>query len=178
MPWDVSDVDRHKKGLTDAQKKQWVAVANDVLQRCLDEGGSQSDCEASAIRQANAAVQKDHVVSFFKKAKEKQVVYGVVFEPGYVDADDEWIDKDDVEDAAHEYLMNYRNVKLSHTHGLNDRVKVVESYVAPLDFDINGQHIKEGSWIVAVKIFDDELWQQVEKDIVGFSAGGTAQYLD
>lgn len=30
MPWTTKDVDRHKKGLTDKQKRQWVAIANSV----------------------------------------------------------------------------------------------------------------------------------------------------
>ena len=56
MPWNKDDVSRFKSGLTEAQKEQWVEVANSVLQRCLDEGGDQEDCEASAIRQANGVV--------------------------------------------------------------------------------------------------------------------------
>jgi len=56
MPWDVGDVEGHKAGLTDAQKKRWVEVANSALAACLKEG--RSDCEASAIRQANAVVEE------------------------------------------------------------------------------------------------------------------------
>ena len=54
MPWTVSDVDRFKRGLSDAQKRRWVRVANDALRRCQSGGGR--DCEASAIRQANGVV--------------------------------------------------------------------------------------------------------------------------
>ena len=56
MPWSKSDVSRFKSGLSDAQKEQWVEVANSALQQCLDNGGSQENCEASAIRQANGVV--------------------------------------------------------------------------------------------------------------------------
>lgn len=56
MPWTKADVDRHKKGLTDAQKDRWVAVANDARKRCLEKGGTEKDCDASAIRQANSVV--------------------------------------------------------------------------------------------------------------------------
>lgn len=62
MPWSVGDVDRHKKGLSDKQKETWVKVANDALKRCEDKGGS--DCEGSAIRQAN---------SLFEEAETKTV---------------------------------------------------------------------------------------------------------
>lgn len=58
MPWTVSDVDRHKKGLTKAQKKKWVKIANAALATCLADDGEQSDCEGKAIRIANAGVGK------------------------------------------------------------------------------------------------------------------------
>lgn len=58
MPWTVDDVDRHNKGLTKKQKKVWVDVANSALKRCLEKGGSEDRCEASAIRQANSVVKK------------------------------------------------------------------------------------------------------------------------
>lgn len=56
MPWKVSDVDQHKRGLTKAQKEQWVKVANSALKACLDDGGSRASCEGSAVRQANGVV--------------------------------------------------------------------------------------------------------------------------
>ena len=56
MPWTAQDAERHKKGLSAKQKRQWAKVANSALQTCLDDGGSQQTCEASAIRQANGTV--------------------------------------------------------------------------------------------------------------------------
>ena len=38
MPWTVDDVDKHKKGLSDKQKKQWVRIANAVLAKCMKDG--------------------------------------------------------------------------------------------------------------------------------------------
>jgi hypothetical protein len=55
VPWSVEEVDSHKKGLTPKQKRAWVHIANGALTRCLAAGRSQSDCEGSAIRQANSA---------------------------------------------------------------------------------------------------------------------------
>jgi len=61
MPWAVTDVNKHKAGLTDEQKKQWVAVANTARENCIADGGEQDVCDASAIRQANAAIQEVNV---------------------------------------------------------------------------------------------------------------------
>lgn len=55
MPWTIGDVDSHKRGLTDTQKRQWVRIANTALRKCQANGGG--DCDASAIRQANGAVR-------------------------------------------------------------------------------------------------------------------------
>lgn len=48
MPWKPSDVDKHKKGLSQDQKVKWVRVANSVLRDEEDEG--------KAIRIANLKV--------------------------------------------------------------------------------------------------------------------------
>ncbi len=53
IPWTLDDVEEFKKGLTDKEKRQWVAIANSALGRCLKEGGDQQTCEVSAIKQAN-----------------------------------------------------------------------------------------------------------------------------
>jgi hypothetical protein len=44
---------RHKKGLSAKQQRQWVQVARSAYDSCKKKGGSDSDCEASAIIQAN-----------------------------------------------------------------------------------------------------------------------------
>jgi len=54
MPWTVEDVEGFKKGLTAKEKKTWVEIANGALAAC--EKAGKEDCEASAIKQANAVV--------------------------------------------------------------------------------------------------------------------------
>lgn len=56
MPWTARDADRHKKGLSAKQKRQWAAVANSVLARCLKDGGTDASCAGKAIQQANGVV--------------------------------------------------------------------------------------------------------------------------
>jgi hypothetical protein len=53
MPWTVDDVERHNKGLTDKQKRQWVHVANGALEAGDDDG--------TAITKANGVVKKDRI---------------------------------------------------------------------------------------------------------------------
>lgn len=56
MPWSVEDVDKHRKGLNDSQKKKWCSIANRTLKSCMAEGGK--DCEGTAVRIANSAFTK------------------------------------------------------------------------------------------------------------------------
>lgn len=56
MPWSVSDVEKHKKGLSKTQKEKWVRIANSVLKECQSTRNDGKECEAQAIRTANSKV--------------------------------------------------------------------------------------------------------------------------
>ncbi len=58
MPWQVSDVDGHRKGLGKSQKKKWVKIANDALKTCLAENKKTKECDGRAIRIANSIFEK------------------------------------------------------------------------------------------------------------------------
>jgi len=132
---------------------------------------------------------KDTALRLLKSDDEKQIVYGIVFEPDFVFDpdptfdDEQTISKDHIEDAAHDYLSNMRkgthlsHQKLSHREEVDNKTDIVESYIAPVDFEMEGALVKEGTWIVGMKIYDKELWQQTKDSITGFSAGGTAEIL-
>lgn len=49
-------MDRFRKGLSPDEKEQWVAVANHTRLDCLDDGNSETFCDALAVRAANAAM--------------------------------------------------------------------------------------------------------------------------
>lgn len=52
-PFTTKDANRHKKGLSAKQARQWSHVANSMYDACVKEGGSAKTCEARAIRGAN-----------------------------------------------------------------------------------------------------------------------------
>ena len=52
MPWDASDANKHKKGLSKKQRKKWAAIANGALASCRESSGE--DCEGRAVRIANS----------------------------------------------------------------------------------------------------------------------------
>ena len=61
MPWTVADVDEHKKGLTSAQKKEWVKIANGIYKDCM-KTGTDKTCAGKAIRIANSKFSEEQVM--------------------------------------------------------------------------------------------------------------------
>lgn len=107
--------------------------------------------------------------SIFKADDDKKLVYGVVLEPGEIDAQGDMCDECSIEKAAHEYLMRSRVV--GKQHETKAQAGVVESYIAPKDDP--EMNIKKGSWIMVVKVHDQKLWEAVKNgEFTGFSIGG------
>lgn len=118
-------------------------------------------------------IEKQRVFSVFKEDEEKRIVYGVVLEPDTEDTQGDVISIDEIEKAAHFYMINSRVVGARHKREME--AKVIESYLAPDDLEINGEKIKKGSWVLGVHIIDPIEWVTVKSDgYTGFSVGGWA----
>lgn len=114
------------------------------------------------------------LVSVLKADTEQQLVYGVILEPETFDAHGDKVSAEEIEQAAHEYLVNSRIIGRQHMEKAN--ALLVESNIAPVDYDINGAPVKKGSWVGVVKVLDPDLWQSVkEGKVTGFSIGGLAE---
>ena len=114
-------------------------------------------------------------VAIMKADQAKQIVYGVVLVPGEIDSQDEWMTAEDIEKAAHSYLKNSRVIGSQHSKPI--LAEPVESYIAPQDLEWDGQYgpqsVKQGSWVLGVKINDPAEWQKViDGEYTGFSVGG------
>lgn len=108
-----------------------------------------------------------------KADKDKRLVYGVVLEPETEDAHGDVISNEEIERAAHFYMLNSQTVGDSHLK--EAPAKVVQSYVTPVDFTLNNQFVKKGSWVLVTKILDENLWQDIlNGEYTGYSVGGFA----
>ncbi|MCY8342191.1 XkdF-like putative serine protease domain-containing protein [Bacillus haynesii] len=112
-----------------------------------------------------------------KAEDEKKLVYGVVYEPDIQDAHGDFMTAEEIQKAAHGFLKNAR--KIDKDHNFQGGVgEVVESYVAPADFEVNGETIVKGSWVLVTKA-GDEIWEQIKKgSITGYSMAGTAETVE
>jgi len=62
-----------------------------------------------------------------------------------------------------------------HRELVTGRVKILESYLAPAAFELDRTNVKKGTWLLAVRVVDDDLWKQVKSgELAGFSIGGSA----
>ncbi len=107
---------------------------------------------------------------------DERFVLGIVLEPEVVDAQGDIYSPDEIRQAAHRFMEEFGGIGLMHRLAVNDQVKVLESYVAPVDFEIAGVPVKKGTWLLGVRVLSDELWEQVkEGKLTGFSIGGSAR---
>jgi hypothetical protein len=121
------------------------------------------------VRKSKA--EKFYSAKILKADDERQIVYGVVMEPDSVDSQGDVISADEIEKAAHRFLVKSRII--GDRHRRKAPAVPVESYVAPDDLELGGQPVKAGSWVLGVYVADPELWQQIKRgEYESFSVGG------
>ncbi|QDP63954.1 MAG: hypothetical protein Unbinned3992contig1000_68 [Prokaryotic dsDNA virus sp.] len=124
--------------------------------------------------EANRQQAQPHTCPIFKADEDKRIVYGIVLEPDTIDLQGDVLGLDTIETAAHKYLVASRLVGDGHSQAAE--AEVVESYLAPADIELGGQVIREGTWIMGVKVLDEAMWQAVKDgEYTGFSIGGRGE---
>jgi DNA adenine methylase len=128
--------------------------------------------------------QPDEAVPFTTTAKvlkasesgDERFVLGIVLEPEVVDAQGDIYSEEEIRQAAHRFMEEFGGIGLMHRMRVNEQVKVLESYLAPGDFDLGDVPVRKGTWLLAVRIMSDELWTKVKAgELTGFSIGGSAR---
>ena len=133
----------------------------------------QEDALDAVVRKALSRVR------FSKQDTEERYVMGIVLVPEERDAHGDIYSEDEVRKAQHRYMERYRDTAyLGQQHGgvdVTGKLLILESYLAPVDFELGGVTVKKGTWLMAVRVVDDELWEAVKRgDFTGFSIGGDA----
>jgi len=109
---------------------------------------------------------------------EKRLVTGVVLQPDVEDAHGDTVTADVIEGAAHAFVAKYNEAtKLGVQHklfGFPD-IHLAESYLAPDDMVIGGQPVLKGTWVMTVKVLNDDIWDGIKDgSLTGFSIGAIA----
>lgn len=87
----------------------------------------------------------------------------------------------EIRKAAHRWMEHYGLVDLMHSWKslTKDDVRVLESYLAPCDFELgeDGKRYKilKGSWLLGIRVLNEEIWDAIKAGELGaYSIGGTA----
>ena len=114
-----------------------------------------------------------------KTDAQSHYVTGIVYEPMEEDTHGNYMTEAEIEKAAHWFAKNGNMVDLQHSFEPLDGASVVESWIAKADFEIEGQTVKKGTWLMTVEVSDEAVWDGIEKgDITGFSMGGIGTYSE
>ena len=124
---------------------------------------------------ANMEKKKTSLVNILKNIdEEKRIFTSVVLKANYRDDDGEnqdWWDEEVVEQAAHDFMLKCQQGNLQHVIN-TDLLKVVESYISPVSFEMGQGTVQKGDWVMSTYIPDDDLWQLAKDGIFkGYSVG-------
>ena len=156
---------------------------NDPLDLLVSEQFEGKDDVTVIEASGEQEVAKQWFVPLHKQSGEERIVFGIVLEPDVVDLHGDTYDEEAVKGAAHKFMEDFQNIKLQHQEFVNGQVKILESFIAPTDMEIDAGTekvlIKKNTWLMKVRIVDDVIWNQVKSgELTGFSIGALAQVED
>lgn len=148
----------------DAAKVQaWMAKHPDIGKMVVDDAPSKRD-----VRLIKSEDDPG------KPKGERQFVLGIVLEPEVRDSQGDIYSADEVEEAAHDFMASSQKVGLMHKQ-LLDGATVVESYIAPVDMEIDGEVVKKGTWLMGIHVSNETVWADIKAGrLTGLSIGGSA----
>jgi len=114
-------------------------------------------------------------VPIAKVAKEERYVMGIVMVPEATDAHGEKATAKEIREAAHKFLVSGAKIGYQHQE-IPGGLVLLESYLAPVEFKLGNKTIPKGTWLMAVRVNNDEVWKEVKAGrITGFSIEGYAK---
>jgi hypothetical protein len=106
--------------------------------------------------------------------QEERIVYGIVYEPDVTDSQGDRATAEEIRKAAYEFMEAVQTFKVNH-QGMPVNIRILESYLAPDDFEMSEEKISKGTWLLAVRVIDDNVWEGVKNgELTGYSMAGVA----
>lgn len=163
---------------SNADKKSQVlsvlTTAFDTVKDFISESESKKVADTIVTKKENNPNVQLHV-PIIKKTAQK-IVFGAVLVPDEFDGQKHIYSEEEVEKAAHYWMKEFQQLGEMHNKMLKDgQVVLLESYVAPVEFSIDGETVKKGTWLLKLYISDDDLWEKIKDgEYNGFSIQGLA----
>lgn len=174
----LDDDEKLKKPVAKSTDEEDVTKAGERYANDPIYSGAPGSEETEDTRERFAPEDFSSYIPLIKSNDEEQTVTGVVLVPEEVDAQGDIYDKQVIRNCAFDFLSHYNeesNLGLMHKD-MDPPFALCESYVAPCEMMIGLKTVKEGTWIMTVKINDKKIWAKVKSGkITGFSVGGIAK---
>lgn len=164
-PWYITGAMKVNRILTDAETNK-ILRDHGIEPRKRD--GGELDLKALGITETNF-VKKSFAI--FKADSDKRLVFGWASVSINVDGEQledrqkDMIDPEDLEEAAYDYVLNFRDTGEEHISTMRKKGKLVESCVFTVEKQ-RAMGIPEGvvpvGWWIGFKIDDDDAWERVK----------------
>lgn len=110
-----------------------------------------------------------------KSDDDERIVVGVVYEPNEEDTQGDYATAEEIRKAAYSFMENGQIYKVMHKDVAVD-ICVLETYLAPVEFQIGDETITKGTWLLASRIPPGEMWADIKSgEFTGYSMGGTTE---
>lgn len=120
-------------------------------------------------------------VRIIKGDSPERIVYGIVMEPDEKDTEGDFQTAEDIEKAAYWFMETAQGIRVTTDENHDDdnfKANLLENYIARTDMLLEGETIKKGSWIQALRL-DKDTWEKVESgELTGFSIDATGIRLE
>jgi len=128
--------------------------------------------EPKVINIQRCPFKKQRCAAILKADEEKRLVFGVISEPDTVDLQGDVLSREEIARMARNFVEYVREFRDRHT-SRKVKVEIVRSWIAEKDEWMYGQLVKAGSWLLCVRVLDDEVWGKIKAGIYrAFSIGG------
>ncbi|MBX5477157.1 MAG: hypothetical protein IRZ18_08570 [Clostridia bacterium] len=111
-----------------------------------------------------------------KAAEEQHYTLGIAYPADRIDAHGEFTSAEELERTAWHWMAEHRLIGIQHEDGTTGHGVPVESYIyrGP-DWEINGQTVRAGDWLLGV-VWDDTAWDLIKRGVLkGYSIQGEAE---
>lgn len=157
------------------RKAYAISDAKIMFVSLVDKAANQHDFLVVKSEDGTAKIQT--MARIIKSDSEAHFVTGIVYEPMVEDSQGNYMTAEEIEKSCYWFLKNGGGNDLQHNFEPQQGVEVVESWIAKADFELAGEAIKKGTWLMTVEITDPAIFESIQKgDITGFSMGGTGVY--
>jgi len=175
----VANYDLVEKELAILDQEDWEVVSDSALSPADPALALSGRDEEPDMSEGENTFAKRCALIKGADPSDERFVLGIVLEPEVVDAHNEIYSAEEIRRAAHRFMEEFGGqLGIMHREAADGRIRILESYIALADFTVGDVVVRKGTWLLGVRIVDDELWEQVKAgEFDGFSIGGSARWM-